>query len=104
MVRRPITEQTQYALIVVGSIVGAVTIVMFVWVLHNVRLARRERRHTRTVPAVDPIVDFLGRTFIARNEAELKQAPYIEVHLVEIKDQEELSGHKVFRVADRIPD
>ena len=103
VVRRPITEQTQFALTIVGSIVVGVTLVMFGWVIYNMRLARGERRMRRTEIPAPPNSDFLGRTFVARNEDELKRASYVEVHLVEIRNREESSGHKVFRVADRIP-
>ncbi len=104
VVRRPITEHTQFALLVVGSIVVSVTLAMFGWVIYNMRLARRERRLLRRDSKGVPAADFLGRTITAMDEAQLKRASYIEVHLVESPDGPEATGHKVFRASGKVPD
>jgi hypothetical protein len=96
--RRPITEHTEVALLSVGSIIFVINVIMVVWVVHNLRLAQRNRRLVRAPEPEVPDADFLGRTFIAQDEAELRRANYIEVHLIEMSDEESQTAHKVFRV------
>lgn len=102
--QRPITPHTRVALITVSIIVVAVTLFQVIWVIHNTRMSRRrERRISRRKPPAPPETDFMGRTFIARSESDLRRAFYIEVHLVEMSDKRQSAGHKVFRIADRRP-
>ena len=105
VVRQPLSPHTRVALVAVGSIVGGIVIFLYLWVLHNMRIARSKgRRKNRPDAALPPVVDFLGRTFIATSDEELRRAPYIEVHVVETEDDTGLTAeHKLFRVADVIP-
>ena len=104
VVQQPLSPHTRVALVAVGSIVGAIVVFLYLWVLYNMRIARQGRRKTRREVAVSPGTDFLGRTFIATSDEELRRAPYIEVHVVETEDGTGLSAeHKIFRVADTLP-
>jgi len=104
VVQQPLSAHTRVALVAVGSIVGAIVVFLYLWVLYNMRIARQGRRKTRREGAVTPNTDFLGRTFIATSDEELRRAPYIEVHAVETEDATGLSAeHKIFRVADALP-
>ena len=82
---------------------GAVSVAVMISVCDH-RLARRERRFSRRDSKAAPAADFLGRTVTAMDEAELKRASYIEVHLVESPDDPEAPGHKVFRASGKAPD
>jgi hypothetical protein len=104
VMQQQITHETQRALVIVGSIVAAITIFDSLWVIHNTRIARRSRRRSRRAEAPPPAADFLGRTFIAQSEEALRRARYIEVHVVELSDQERATGHKYFRVSDEVPE
>ena len=104
VMQRPITAETQRALLIVGSIVAAITLFDLGWIVHNVRIARRSRRRNRRPDAAAPSTDFLGRTFMAQSDEALRRARYIEVHVVEMSDdQARATGHKLFRVSDRVP-
>jgi hypothetical protein len=50
-----------------------------------------------------PAADFLGRIF-AEQEDMLHRARYIEVSVVELADEKESTGHKLFRVSDTVPE
>ncbi len=103
VMKQPVTEQTRHALIAVGAIVGAITLFDVFWVLHNRRIARHNRRRARPVFIEPPRRDFLGRTFMATSDEDLRRAHYIEVHVIQMEDDELESGHKLFRITDRVP-
>jgi hypothetical protein len=103
VMQRQITEETRRALVIVGSIVAGITVFDLLWILHNVRIARRSRRRSRRAEAAAPQTDFLGRTFIAQSDEALRHARYIEVHVIELADRNQAAGHKLFRVSDVVP-
>lgn len=100
---QPVTGETKRALVIVGSIVAIITLFDFFWVLYNVRLSRRSRRRARPAAAEAPKFDFLGRTFVAQNDDELRRARYIEVHVVQMEDDASARGHKLFRITNEVP-
>jgi hypothetical protein len=104
VMNQPVTMETKRALMVVGGIVGTITVFDFFWILYNVRLGRRTRRVTRPAEIPAPSFDFLGRMFVAHNEAELRSARYIEVHVIQMEDDESAAGHKLFRVTGEVPE
>lgn len=104
VMRQPVTGETRRALFIVGGIVAIITIFDFFWVLYNVRLARRSRRRSRPPAAPAPAFDFLGRTFVAQSDEDLRRARYIEVHVVQMEDDATARGHKLFRVTGRVPE
>ena len=104
VMQQPVTAETQRALFIVGGIVAAITIFDFFWILYNVRLAKRTRRRARPAEAPAPSFDFLGRTFVAHNEVELRRARYIEVHVIQMEDGDTTGGHKLFRITGEVPD
>lgn len=105
VVQRPITGHTLLALIIVGSLVAGIALFLVIWILHNRRIARRkDRRKDRVENASVPEKDFLGRRFVESDEASLKRAGYIEVHLVEIVDHSGQAVHKVLRPKIDIPE
>jgi len=107
VIQRPVTPHTRFALTGVGSIVGGISVFLVFWVLHNIRIARkRNRRSARVHRIALPETDFLGREFIEHSEAQLQSAPYIEIHLVEVQneDEEGTREHKLFRITSEIPD
>lgn len=104
VMNQPVAHQTQTALIIVGSIVGGITLADILWIAHNVRIAKHSRRRARREAAAPPATDFLGRTFTASSEDELHRAHYIEVHVVQMEDDEHAEGRKLFRVTDHVPE
>jgi hypothetical protein len=68
-----------------------------------VRIARKSRRRARRAAPRMPAADFLGRIF-AEQEDMLHRARYIEVSVVELADEKESTGHKLFRVSDTVPE
>jgi hypothetical protein len=103
VMQQPITAETRRALVIVGTMVAVITVFDWFWIFHNVRIARRTRRHGRRPQPPAPIADFLGRTFMAQEEV-LHRARYIEVLVVEMADQSQAAGHKLFRVSDTVPE
>jgi hypothetical protein len=105
VMRRPVSPEMKHALVVVGIIVGSITVFDFFWVFHNVRIARRSRRRGRRGGSVPPASDFLGRAFVLQDDDMIRRARYVEVHIVEMADAENHeAGYKMFRVSDVIPD
>ena len=104
VMKQPVTDETQRALVIVGIIVAAITVFDFFWIIYNVRLSRRTRRRTRPAEVPAPAIDFLGRTFVAHSDEDLRRARYIEVHVVQMEDGESAGGHKLFRVTDEVPE
>jgi hypothetical protein len=104
VMKQPVTEETKRALMIVGAIVASISVFDFFWVLYNVRLAKRTRRQTRPAEIPAPSLDFLGRTFVAHNDEELRRARYIEVHVVQMEDDRSTAGHKLFRVTGEVPE
>ena len=104
VMKQPVTDETRRALLIVGAIVASITVFDFFWILYNVRLARRNRRTMRPLETAPPTLDFLGRTFVAHNDAELRAARYIEVHVIQMEDTDTVGGHKLFRVTGEVPE
>ncbi|MCI0452682.1 MAG: hypothetical protein L0Z51_09895 [Candidatus Latescibacteria bacterium] len=104
VMQQPVTDQTKRTLMIVGSIVGVITIVDALWILHNIRIARFGKRRTRQTAAEPPASDFLGRAIIAQSEEAVRAARYIEVHVVEIADADTVVKHKLLRISDLEPE
>jgi hypothetical protein len=103
VMQQPISEQTRRALIIVGTMVAVITVFDWCWIFHNVRIARTTRRRGRRAEPPQPRADFLGRSFMAEDEM-LHRARYVEVSIVEMTDERESAGHKLFRVSDTVPE
>ena len=103
VMKQPISEQTERALIIIGTIVAIITVFDWFWIFHNVRIARNTRRRGRRAEPPQPRTDFVGRTFMAQDEM-LHRARYVEVSVVEMADEHESAGHKLFRVSDTVPE
>jgi FtsZ-interacting cell division protein ZipA len=103
VMQQPVTEQTKRALMIVGGIVAVITIFDAFWILHNIRIARFGKRRTRQTAAEPPLMDFLGRSFIAQSDEAVRAARYIEVHVVEIADDNQTVKHKLLRVSELEP-
>jgi hypothetical protein len=104
VIQRPITTHTRFALIAVGTIVVVLTLFLVYWVFHNRRIARKhKRRKRRRADAPTPEIDFLGRRFIMPANGSLLTARYIEIHVVQMSDDDGTTGHKTFRVGDGVP-
>jgi hypothetical protein len=102
VMQQPISEQTERALVIVGTIVAVIILFDWFWIFHNVRIARNTRRLGRRTEPTAPRADFLGRTFMSQDEM-LHRARYVEVSIVEMADERESAGHKLFRVSDSVP-
>lgn len=100
VVQQPVTDQTKRTLMIVGGIVGVITLFDALWIVHNIRIARFGNRRTRQTAAEPPLTDFLGRTFIAQSEEAVRAASYIEVHVVEIADDRSVVKHKLLRISE----
>ena len=103
VMQQPISEQTRRALIIVGTTVAVITVFDWLWIFHNLHIARNSRRRGRRAEPAPPGKDFLGRTFMAQDDV-LRRARYIEVSVVEMTDERESAGHKLFRVRDAVPE
>lgn len=103
VMQQPISEQTERALAIVGTIVAVITIFDWIWIFHNVRIARNTRRRGRRAEPPVPRADFLGRTVMSQDDM-LRRARYVEVSIVEMADERESAGHKLFRVSDTVPE
>ena len=103
VMQEPITAETKHALAIVGTIVALITLFDWIWIFHNVRIARRTRRRGRRAGPPAPHADFLGRPFMAQEDV-LHRARYIEVSIVEMADERHALGHKLFRVSDTVPE
>lgn len=103
VMQQPITDETKRALAIVGTVVAVITVFDWFWIFHNVRIARRTRRHGRRPEPPAPLKDFLGRTFMSQDDV-LHRARYIEVLVVEMTDDTRSAGHKLFRVSDTVPE
>lgn len=99
VVQQPVADHTKRALAIVGGIVAILTLFQAVWIFHNVRIARFGKRRARRTAAEPPTVDFLGRSFISAEDA-VRAAAYVEIHVVEISDQERVVKHKLLRVSE----
>jgi cbb3-type cytochrome oxidase subunit 3 len=106
VIQRPVTPHTKSALIAVSSIVVVITLFLIGWVFHNRRIARKHRRRkARYAETEAPDIDFLGRRFIWPANGSLLTARYIEIHVVQMSGEEdEVTGHKTFRVGDGVPE
>jgi len=105
VMQRPVSAEMKHALAVVSIIVASITVFDFLWVFHNVRIARRSRRRDRRGGGIPPASDFLGRAFVLQDDDMIRRARYVEVHVVEMADTEnQEAGYKLFRVNDVIPD
>jgi hypothetical protein len=104
VMKQPVTDETKRALAIVGVIVAVITVFDFFWILYNIRLSRRTRRRARSAEVPAPVLDFLGRTFVAHNDQELRSARYIEVHVVQMEDGDAAGGHKLFRITGEDPE
>lgn len=104
VMQQPVTDHTKRALTIVGAIVAVITIFDAFWILHNLRIARYGKRRTRQTAAEEPTLDFLGRSFIAQSEEAVRAARYIEIHVVEIADDQNSVKHKLLRVSELEPE
>jgi hypothetical protein len=103
VMKQPVTAETKRALVIVGSIVAAISLFDLIWIYHNIRIARRSQRRARRVAAPAPTRDFLGRRFVVQNEALLRRARYIEVYVLQMEDDDATGDQKLFRVTDEVP-
>jgi len=103
VMQQPITRETERALVIVATLVAVITIFDWFWIFHNLRIARKSRRHNRRTMPQMPATDFLGRTFTAQDDM-LHRARYIEISVVEMADEKQSAGHKLFRVSDAVPE
>jgi len=103
VMQQPITDETKRALVIVATLVGIIAVFDWLWIFHNVRIHKRSRRRARRAMPRLPIADFLGRTFTEQDEM-LHRARYIEVSIIEMADERETAGHKLFRVNDTVPE
>jgi hypothetical protein len=104
VMQQPVTPEAKRALLVVAIIVAGIWLFDVYWIFHNLRIARRGRRRNRRPEPALPATDFLGRTFMAQSDEVLRRARYIEVHVVEMADEQGSAGHKLFRVNERVPE
>jgi hypothetical protein len=103
VMQQPITDETRRALVIVATLVGAITLFDWVWIFHNLRIHKNTRRRARRAMPRFPVVDFLGRKFTEQDEL-LHRARYIEVSIIEMADERESEGRKLFRVSDTVPE
>jgi hypothetical protein len=104
VMQQPVTDHTKRALIIVGSIVVFITLFDAFWILHNRRIAKYGKRRDRRTVAEPPAIDFLGRTVIAQSDDAVRAARYIEVHVVEINDGDQVVKNKLLRVSELEPE
>lgn len=103
VMQQPITAETKRALVIVATLVAAITLFDWLWIFHNLRIHKRTRRRGRRAVPRLPITDFLGRKFTEQEDM-LHRARYIEVSIIELADENSAYGHKLFRVSDTVPE
>ena len=103
VMQQPITDETKRALAIVATMVAVITLFDWVWIFHNLRIHKNTRRRARRTMPRMPISDFLGRKFTEQDDM-LRRARYIEVSIIEMADELESEGRKLFRVSDTVPE
>jgi len=83
VIRRPMNPDTKMALTALAVLTAITTVVLWVWVYHNIRLHRkfRDRRRARR-QAVLPDHDYLGRPLVLKDADELLRAGRVEVVVI----------------------
>lgn len=104
VMQQPVTDHTKRALTIVGGIVAVITVFDAFWIIHNIRIARFGQRRARRTAAEPPATDFLGRSFIAQSDEAVRAARYIEIHVVDIADDQNVVKHKLLRVSEWEPE
>ena len=68
VMQQPITAETKRALVIVATLVAAITLFDWLWIFHNLRIHKRTRRRGRRAIPRLPITDFLGRKFTEQED------------------------------------
>ena len=101
--QRPVNPGSQTAIVVLGILALLAVLFVTLWILHNIRIFRKmQRRMARRTPVEPPKHDFLGRTFVAESQSELKRASYIEVQIRETTVDGKKVEEKLFRTTRRL--
>jgi hypothetical protein len=87
--RRRLNPETVDALALLAALASALCLVTVIWILHNLRVARRagDRRRSRRAPPADVPTDTLGRALDLVEEVPLREARYVEISLDETADR-----------------
>jgi hypothetical protein len=101
-----INRSSLEALVILSAIVVVGLVLTLLWVAHNRKLARRNRRTTppSTVPETFDF-DYLGRTLDRPEVGQLKTAQIIDIEVVDDPDgkssSDQVPGRKVYAVASQ---
>lgn len=80
VIRRPMNPDTKTALVALAVLTAVTTVLLCIWIYHNIRVHRRfrGRRRARREAAL-PDRDYLGRRLMLEDAATLRRAGSIEV-------------------------
>ena len=105
VMRRPMSEDTQLALVTLGALAFLSALYLVVWVYYNVRLARRlQRRRTRLMGVDTPMRDYMGRWIVVDNATDLRQSNYIEIEVKRIVRTDGVTEEKILRTSPEARD
>ena len=103
VMQRPMSEDTQLAIVTLGALAFLSALYLVVWVYYNVRLARRlHRRRARLMGVDTPMRDYMGRWIVVDHAADLRRANYIEIEVKRIIRPEGAIEEKIFRTIPQV--
>ena len=108
--KRGIGEDSIQALMVLSVVVVVGILGTLLWVAHNKKLARRNRRNTPAPAVPEPFdMDYLKRPIVAPDIKILQAASIIDIELAPLSEAEkkadphnEYAGKKVYSVAKEV--
>ena len=104
VMQQPVTEHTKRALTIVGLVIAVITVFDVFWIMHNIRVARKGKRRVRPTAAAPPAQDFLGRSYVIPGDELVRAARYVEVHVIEVEDNQRVVQQKLLRVPELEPE
>lgn len=95
----PMGEGTRTSLLTVAGGTGVTVVLLILWVRYNVtqdaKLPPRKHRRGAGFPEQR---DFLGRKFMVKNPARLRQARYVEIDIRQSASKKQTLEQKMYRV------
>jgi hypothetical protein len=105
VMQRPMSEDTQLALVTLGALAFLSALYLVVWVYYNVRLASRlQRRKARLMGVDTPMRDYMGRWIVVDDDAGLRRANYIEIEIKRIVRPDGTIEEKILRTSPEARD
>jgi hypothetical protein len=105
VMRRPMSEDTQVAIVTLGALAFLSALYLVLWVYYNVRLARRlQRRKARLMGVDTPMRDYMGRWIVVDDAADMHRSNYIEIEVKRIVRPDGAIEEKILRTSPEVRD